>query len=154
MESRIALIAALTSGLLAVGIVTVDIQFGLEAELQIQDEGEWVENDDEGLREPYFGGGCSDGNLRLWVHNGRLTSASVDVQVTYQTNSGETVVELDDTWELARGETRTHEFSIPASAYEPAEQAPESVKTMPRIVSANAVVEGMYFYACASEASA
>ena len=155
MEGRTALIAAIVSGLLAAAIVTADIQFGLEAELQIMDDGEWVgEADEMRLREPYIGSGCSEGDLRLWVHNGRLTKTTVDVQVTYFTNGGETVVELDDTWTLARGETRTHEFSIPASAYEPAQNNSESPKTMQRTVSVNGYVDEIYLYACASEATA
>lgn len=154
MEGRNALIAAIVSGLLAVAIVTVDIQFGLEAELQIQQDGDWVGGDDEvRLREPYIGSGCSDGDLRLWVHNGRLTKTTVDVQVTYYTNAGQTVVELDDTWTLARGETRTHEFSVPASAYEPAENNAESPQTVQRTVSVNGVVDDIHLYACATEAT-
>ncbi len=155
MEGRTALIAAIVSGLLAVGIVAADIQFNLEAEFQVMADGEWVGgHDNERLREPYFGAGCSDGDLRLWVHNGQLTKTTVDVQITYYTLAGETVVELDDTWTLARGETRTHEFSIPASAYETLDNETEAPHGAHRTVSVNGFVEDIYLHACAKEATA
>lgn len=152
MQGRTALIAAIACGAVAVAIVALDLNFGLEAELQALDDGEWVSTSDGSLyREPGFG--CVGRDLRLHVDNNRFVAAEVDVHVSYYDLQGNTVTVLDDTWELAAGESRDHAFRIPDSAFVPRETDND---TGPKpfggyTVSVNAYAGDIPMYACVQE---
>lgn len=154
MQRRTALIAAIVSGVLAVSIVAVDLQFGLEAELQVMEDGEWVSiTEDRSLREP--GAGCVGRDLRLYVDNHRLFASTVDVSVTYYSLAGEQVVVLSDTWELGPNDVQFHAFSIPDSAFVPRSDGNETPQKPGGgyTVSVNAYANDIYLYTCVAEAT-
>lgn len=138
---------ALTSAGLAIALVAVDLAFELEARLDSRDGDGWRTvsssgDDAYGFRGAPFSPGCAGREMRLEVNNDRLLSSSVDVHLSYNDARGATVTLLQDTWRLARGETRIHEFTIPSGAFT---GAPDGSKGF---VHVNAQVDGLYLGAC------
>lgn len=150
MQQRLALILSIAAGGLAIAAVAVDLAFGLEASLETRDGDGWrtvsaTEQEPYGRSTPFMPG-CAGPGMRLEVHNDRLLPSRVDVFVGYYDATGNEVVVLSDTWSLDRGETRTHEFTIPSSAFGPAQGTKPTV-------SVNAQVDGQYLGACVQEAA-
>ncbi len=152
MQPRQALIASLVSAALAIGIVGVDLQYGLEAYFEHKEDGTWVGPGSDGVEERYavreFG--CHSEDVRLVVDNNRLASITVDVLVTYWVN-GTQVVVIDDTWSLERGEKRHQEFTIPDAVFE---AQGNHDGTIPATVHINAQVGELYASTCVTEATA
>ncbi len=151
MQPRLALVLSVATGGLAIAAVAVDLAYGLEASLDTRDGDGWrtvsATADQSYSSSRPFGPSCSLPDLRLVVHNDRLVASSVDVFVSYYDNNGGDVVILRDTWSLERGETRIHEFTVPASAFE---GRLDAVKPM---VSVNAQVDDLYLGTCVQEAA-
>ncbi|MHB1261383.1 MAG: hypothetical protein ACYC2H_06675 [Thermoplasmatota archaeon] len=150
MQPRLALVLAVATGGLAITAVALDLAYGLEASLDAKDGDGWrtassTEEQSYGRSTP-FSPGCSGPEMRLAVHNDRLVSSRVDVFVAYYDASGNEVVVLRDTWGLDRGETRTHEFTVPSSAF-------AQVQGVKPTISVNAQVDGHYLGTCVQEAA-
>jgi hypothetical protein len=149
VQPRLALGLALACAALAISAVAVDLAYELEAHLDSRDGDGWrtiSTSAQDSYAYPGFAN-CAGPEMRLRVHNDRLLSADVRVQLSYSSGSEGNVILVDETWHLARGETRTHEFTIPDSAFTP-RTAPEKA-----YVSVNAQVDSLYLGACVEEAS-
>jgi hypothetical protein len=138
---------AVATGTLAIAAVAVDLAYSLEARLEASDGGGWstVSSQDDSPKP--FPGGCPGPHLRLTVHNGRFVDAEVHVQVTYYDyrSNGNGVEVLDETWRVESGSTRSHEFTIPASAFADLPNGGQGS------VSVNAQVDGLYLGTCVQE---
>lgn len=149
VQPRLALVLAVACAALAVSAVAVDLAYELEARLDSRD-GEGWRTAATSAQDPYAYPGfasCAGPELRLRVHNDRLVGADVRVHVTYAGAAQDTVVVVDETWHLARGETRTHEFTIPGTAFE-ARGGDGFGKPS---VGVNAQVDGLYLGTCVQE---
>ena len=148
MQGKLPLIVASVAGSLAIAIVAVDLQFGLEAQLQ-QPDGDGWESVASSTDEYYRGSGCAGPELRLHVENHRFVATQVPVLVTYWSLSQGRVTVLDETWDMARGEVRDHDFTIPADAFE----AADGEKPPAGSISVDVQVRGQYFGVCVQEAA-
>jgi hypothetical protein len=141
--------SALALGLASAGLA-IALAFELEARLDSREGDGWrtVSSSDEGFgfRSAPFSPGCAGREMRLQVDNDRLLASSVDVYLWYSDASGASVTLVQDTWRLARGETRVHEFTIPSEAFTGAPQGSKA------FVQVNAEVDGLYLGACVEAA--
>lgn len=149
MQPRLALGLALACAALAISAVAVDLRYELEAHLDDREGGGWrtvSTSAQDSYARPGFAS-CAGPEMRLRVHNDRLLPADVTVHLSYSSGPQAPVVLVDETWHLARGETRTHEFTIPDSAF-----GSGSGVDMPYL-SVNAQVGALYLGTCVEEAA-
>ncbi len=117
MEPRTALIVALSAAVAGIAIVAIDLEFGLEAELEWMEDGTWTGGDGSRELDPR-GFGCATTDLRLVVDNDWLLATNVDVFIAYwDDDTMQQVVVLNEDWSLDAGEERVHAFTIPATAF-------------------------------------
>lgn len=151
MEGRVPLAIAIVTGALAIAIVAIDLQFSLEAELQGERDGQWVTLSEDGrYAEPTpFGYECASPQLRVQVSNNRLLPADVPVRISYWDPEGGNRLLLDETWNMGRGEVRTHAFTVPADAFT------SEVSGTPQKVSVTVEVrvDDIYLGHCVQEAA-
>lgn len=122
MQARTALIAAILSATIAVGIVAADVAWGLEVHIDTQTEGGWetVASSPQGESHAYerFPHGCSGPDLRVRVDNDKPFGDTFDIRISYWDPVAErTQVVLDETWSLDAFEGRAHDFTIPDEAF-------------------------------------
>ena len=126
MEARRALVVAIVAALAAVGIVAADTAFGLKLRVDAQDGGEWrtvwVDPSRQNAEryvsypEPY-GNDCAARTFRVVAENDKPFPESLTVKVTYWDNATKRTTTLqDDTLALGAFETKTLEFTVPATA--------------------------------------
>lgn len=150
MQPRLALVLALACAALAISAVAVDLAYELEAHLDTRDGEGWrtvSTSAQDSSAYPVIDRGCAGADLRLRVHNERLLPADVRVHLSYTTGAQGAVVLLDETWHLARGESRTHEFTIPDSAF----TAGTTGTIEKAYVSVSAQVDALYVGTCVEE---
>lgn len=148
MEARTALILAIVSASLAVGLVAADTLIGLEMRLDAKAGSTWQtvskgSSGGPGYNTGYERLGCSEPNLRLVVHSAKFWDDSFQVRITYSGNSLQQQTVLDERWSLSGGETRTYNFTIPPSAF-----TRTGASNQPASVYVSAVVDGVYLGTC------
>lgn len=157
VHARTALLLALASGALAVGVVAVDLTYTLTARLETREGAGWrvlsVAPAQEYERFPVTGD-CGSPDLRLVVDNHRPIGATVRVVISYASAPGETAEEVDEVWDLGAFEVRDHAFTIPGSAFNSTSSDPSGrpVKAVPN-VSAQ-VGDDLYLYGSCIEREA
>lgn len=136
-----ALTLALVSGALAVGIVAVDLAFGLHAELRDAATGKVVSSDS--TRSPATG--CAGPDLTLVVDNDWIWGAKVPVSISYYDYAeARTVTVLDETWHLGAGDQRSYDFTLPDAAFE--QDTVDGLRKVGQYVDVQ--VDGRYLNAC------
>lgn len=157
VKARMALWASIACAGVAVAIVGLDLAFNVEASLETRGAASapWQVIGSAGTRGgPAYGFGiepCGLGpEVRLSVTNGQLLGGSFDVAVSYSRADGTFVQPLRQSWHLAHGETRTYNFTIPASDFEPALQG--TPKPSPsHTIYLNAQVDDIYLSGCVTD---
>ena len=126
LKPNVALSLAVASGLLAVGLVAVDLQFSLTARLETATaDGGWrtvaASEDSFGRHDPFpIWGQCGGPTFRLAVDNDKPLPDRVDVRVAYHNvTTGSTVELMRETIRLDAFEEQTFEFTLPADAFPP-----------------------------------
>ena len=131
MKPAISLGIALTCVALAIAVVAVDMQFAVRAELQAKsgDAYQPVASSHDGRSEPYpWRLGCAGPQMRLLVHNDQPWGSMVRVRVE-ASGAGTSQVLLDESWSLAKGESRSADFTVPAEVFTSQSSSPEVKST-------------------------
>ena len=154
MQARTALIAAIVSGALAIGVVAVDVIWTLEARFDTRDGDAWKTvaqaptNDYRAF--PHLS--CANPEMRFVVHNDKPFSDNVRIAIDYyDTASGRTVTVLRETWRLDAFEERTHEFTLPDDAFRDPNVNQSREKPLPVSVQVSAQVDDLWLSACVEQ---
>lgn len=156
MEPRRSLALAIGFGVLAILVVTVDIQYTLVLTLESWDGQAWkavgvappteLRDTDRGLT------GCAGPTLRVTLNNHRpLLAADRHVAMRYWNATGSNRLLFEEQWTLAPFETHSREATIPAAAFESDPKLDPRVPTSKQ-VQATVVAGDLSIYACVQEA--
>jgi len=125
MDARRAVIVAIAAGAAAVGIVAADTAFGLQIRIDAQDGDSWStvwvdasrQRDPYAYTEPMRGGDCFARHFRVVADNDKPIPDRLHVKVTYWDNATKrTATITEETLSLGAFESKTLEFTVPASA--------------------------------------
>lgn len=131
MKPAVSLGIALTCVALAIAVVAVDMQFSIRAELQAKSGEDYrkVASSYDGRGETYPGMvGCAGPEMRILVHNDQPWGSTVRVRVE-ASGPGPSRILLDESWNLAKGESRTSDFTVPAEVFTSQGPSPEFKST-------------------------
>lgn len=154
MQARTALIAAILSATVAVGIVAADVAWGLEVHIDTRTEGGWEtvassprsESDAHGR----FPHGCAAGpDLRVRVDNDKPFGDTFDIRISYwDPVAKRTQVVLEDTWSLDSFDGRAHDFTIPEEAFPERNETDDPERFGPDSISIDVIVDDQPLGTC------
>ncbi len=151
MKPSASLGIALACVALAIAVVAVDMQFAVRAELQAKsgDAYTTVASSQDGRSESYPKmAGCPGPELRLQVHNDQPWGSTVRVRVE-ASGPGPTRVLLDESWDLARGESRSMDVRVPDEVFTRQDGSPTPVNESAWVT---AQVDDMWLSTCVEAA--
>lgn len=136
---------------LAIAIVAVDMQFAVRVDLQSKSGETYrtvASGQDMGSTAYPRLVGCAGPAMRLVVHNDQPWGSTVRVRVE-ASGPGPARVLVDESWTLAKGESRSAEFTVPAEVFTAQGPAAESKAT----AYVTAQVGDEWLSACVEEAA-